>query len=153
LSITLNKNEILRIQKNKPPYLMMDYAYEIIAGKSSKGYKTLNKDEWFFKVHWEGDPNMPGMLQIEALVQICSLAIFVIPEFTGKIVYLSTVSNAKFKKKVLPNDKLNIETKILNFNKGIAKCEGTGYVNNELVCFANFTLIQPDELKKYMPNK
>ena len=39
--IKLNKKQILNIQKNKPPYLMMDYATKIIPGKSSEGYKIL----------------------------------------------------------------------------------------------------------------
>ena len=41
--------------------------------ESSKGYKDLNENDWIFKVHWENDPNLPGMLQIEALVQMSSL--------------------------------------------------------------------------------
>ena len=93
------------------------------------------------------------MLQIEALVQICSLAIFIIPEFSGKIVYLSSANNLKFIKKVIPNDKLDVHTKIISFSKGIAKCEGMAFVNNLKVCSANFILIQPDEFQKYIPQK
>ena len=66
--ISLDKKQILDYQQNKPPYLMIDKATEIIPGESAKGYKELKIDEWFFKVHWENDPNMPGMLQVEALV-------------------------------------------------------------------------------------
>ena len=73
--ISLNKDKILEYQKNRYPYLMIDYAEKVIPGKSAYGYKNLNEDEWFFKVHWENDPNMPGMLQIEALVQMCALTI------------------------------------------------------------------------------
>jgi 3-hydroxyacyl-[acyl-carrier-protein] dehydratase len=53
---------------------MIDYATEIIPGVSAKGYKDFKNDEWFFKVHWPNDPNMPGMLQIEALVQMSALS-------------------------------------------------------------------------------
>ena len=59
----LNKKEILEYQQNRPPYLMIDFVDEVIPGKSAKGYKDLTKNEWFFKVHWPNDPNMPGMLQ------------------------------------------------------------------------------------------
>ena len=48
---------------------MIDHVNEVIPGKKSSGYKKLELNEWFFKVHWENDPNMPGMLQIESLVQ------------------------------------------------------------------------------------
>ena len=82
--ISLNKKQILEYQQNKPPYLMIDEALEIIPGKSAKGFKQLEDDEWFFKVHWENDPNMPGMLQVEALVQMSALAILTMPDNKAK---------------------------------------------------------------------
>ena len=97
-NITLDKAQILEYQKNKPPYLMIDEATEIIPGLSAKGFKYLNEDEWFFKVHWPNDPNMPGFLQIEALVQMCSLSILTLPGNKGKIMYLVSANNLKFKK-------------------------------------------------------
>ena len=47
--ISLNKKQILEYQQNKPPYLMIDEALEIIPGKSAKGFKQLEDDEWFLK--------------------------------------------------------------------------------------------------------
>ncbi len=79
---------------------MIDFAEEVIPGKSARGYKDLNNDEWFFKVHWVGDPNMPGMLQIESLVQMCALSILCLPGNKGKVVYLTSASNLKFIKKL-----------------------------------------------------
>ena len=55
----LDKNKILEYQQNEPPYLMIDFAEEVIPGISAKGYKDLKKDEWFFKVHWKMIQNMP----------------------------------------------------------------------------------------------
>ena len=81
----LNKKEILEYQQNRSPYLMIDFVDEVIPGKSAKGYKDLKEDEWFFKVHWPKDPNVPGMLQIEALVQMSALSILSLPGNKGKI--------------------------------------------------------------------
>ena len=72
-TISLDKSGIHEYQQNRAPYLMIDYATEVIPGVSAKGYKDLKDDEWFFKVHWKNDPNMPGMLQIESLVQMSAL--------------------------------------------------------------------------------
>ena len=74
-TLNLDKKKILEYQQNKDPYLFVDCATEIIPGKSAKGYKKFNESEWYFKVHWPSDPNVPGMLQIEALVQMSSLTI------------------------------------------------------------------------------
>ena len=57
----LDKKKIKDFQQNREPYLMIDYATEVVPGKSAKGFKKLSEDEWFFKVHWPNDPNMPGM--------------------------------------------------------------------------------------------
>ena len=146
---SLDKKGIYEYQQNREPYLLIDYASEIIPGVSAKGYKDLKNDEWFFKVHWPSDPNMPGMLQIEALVQMCALSILSLPDNKGKVVYLTSANNMKFIKKIIPNSRLYIETKIKSFKRGLAICEGVGLVEKNLVCKAEFSLILPDEIKKY----
>jgi 3-hydroxyacyl-[acyl-carrier-protein] dehydratase len=147
--VVLDKKGICDFQKNRDPYLLIDYADEIIPGQSAKGYKDLDEKEWFFRVHWPDDPNMPGMLQIESLVQMCALSILCLPNNKGKVVYLTAVNNAKFIKKVIPNNRLYIETKIKSFKRGLAICEGIGLIQKTVACRAEFNLILPDEIKKY----
>ena len=96
MKISLDKTQICEYQQNRDPYLMIDFASEIIPGKIANGFKNLKEDEWFFKVHWPNDPNMPGMLQLEALTQMCALGILTLPDNKGKILYLSSVNNVKF---------------------------------------------------------
>ena len=147
--LTLDLQGIKDYQQNREPYLLIDYASEVIPGVSAKGYKDLKENEWFFEVHWPNDPNMPGMLQIESLVQMSALAILSLPGNKGKVVYLTSANNLKFIKKIIPNSRLNIETKIKSFKRGVANCEGLGKINEEIVCKADFNLIVPDEIKKY----
>ena len=151
--LVLNKKKIEEFQQNRDPYLMIDHANEVIPGKTSVGYKKLKKDEWFFKVHWPNDPNMPGMLQIEALVQMSSLAIVTLPGNKGKILYLVSATNLKFYKKIVPGDTLEIETKVKSLKRGLATCQGLGLVKKKIVCSADFTLVLPDILKSYTDKK
>ena len=139
----LNKKDIIKIQKNRDPFLLIDHATKVIPGKSVEGYKNLKKNEWFFKVHWPGDPNMPGMLQVEAMVQMSSLVIFTLPKMGGKTLYLSDCNNIKFFKKIIPGDKLKIISKLVSKNRGLYKFESEGYVKQKIACKANFTLILP----------
>tara|TARA_B110000967_G_C18895735_1_gene570502 strand:- start:3096 stop:3548 length:453 start_codon:yes stop_codon:yes gene_type:complete len=148
----LDKKQILEYQQNRDPYLMIDFAEEVIPGKSSKGYKDLKEDEWFFKVHWPTDPNMPGFLQIEALVQMCSLSILTLPNNKGKIMYLVSANKLKFIKKVIPHDRLYLETFVKSYKRGMAVCEGLGKVKNKIVCRAEFNIILPEEIIKYIVN-
>ena len=150
---SLNKDEIYEYQQNREPYLMIDCVTEVVPGESAKGYKDLNKEEWFFKVHWPKDPNMPGMLQIESLVQMASISILTLPHNKGKIMYLISANNLKFIKKILPGERLNIETRVKSFKRGIASFEGKGFVDKEMVCKADFNLILPEEIKKYTLKK
>ena len=145
----LNKEQILEYQQNKQPYLMIDFAEEVVPGKSAKGYKDFKEDEWFFKVHWPRDPNVPGMLQIEALVQMSALSILSLPGNKGKVMYLTSANNIKFIKKIIPNKRLYIETKVKSFKRGLAICEGLGLIEKQIACKAEFNLILPEEIKKY----
>ena len=149
----LSQKDILEYQQNRPPYLMIDQAEEVIPGKSAKGYKYLDPKEWFFKVHWPSDPNMPGMLQIESLVQMAALSILTMPGNKGKVMYLVSANKLKFVKKILPGDKLNIFTKIKSYKRGMAICEGKGAVDGQTVCQAEFNLILLDEIKNFSVNK
>ena len=145
----LNKEQILEYQQNRPPYLMIDFAEEVVPGKSAKGYKDFKEDEWFFKVHWPRDPNVPGMLQIEALVQMSALSILSLPGNKGKVMYLTSANNIKFIKKIIPNKRLYIETNVKSFKRGLAICEGLGLIEKQIACKAEFNLILPEEIKKY----
>ena len=93
---------------------------------------------------------MPGMLQVEALVQMCAMSIFTIDGNKGKTVLLANVNNVKFKKKIVPGDKLNLKTEIKLFKRGIANCYGEGYVNDDLALKAEFTVVLTEETQKYI---
>ena len=93
--IKLDKKGIHEYQQNRYPYLMIDYAEKIIPGKIANGYKDII-DDFFLDVHWPNDPNMPGMLQIEALVQMGALSILTLPGNKGKIAYLISADKLKF---------------------------------------------------------
>lgn len=149
----LNIDQIKEIQQNRDPYLMIDYVTKLEPGKLCEGYKDLNEDEWFFAVHWPGDPNMPGMLQIEALVQTAAISILSLPNNKGKIMYLINANNLKFTKKITPKKRFIIKTRVISFNRGIAKCEGQGFIDNQEACKAEFNLILPSEIQKYKLNK
>ena len=139
----LDKKSILEYQQNRDPYLMIDYVEDVVPGKYANGYKILKKNEWFFKVHWPNDPNMPAMLQSEAMVQMAAMALLTMPENKGKVVYLTSTQNFNFKKKILPNSKLYIKTKILDFKRGLANCSAKGILNEEIACTGNFTVVLP----------
>ena len=135
-------------QQNRYPYLLIEYAEEIVPGKSARGYKDLTIDDWWFDVHFPGDPNMPGALQMEAMVQLGALMVTTLPGNKGRVVYL-TSAKLKLIKKVIPGDRLDIQTKLLSWKRGMGKCSASGYVKNEKVCSLDFNIVMPHILKEY----
>jgi 3-hydroxyacyl-[acyl-carrier-protein] dehydratase len=149
---SLNSIELQEYQPNRYPFLMIDYVDEVIPGKSAKGFKNLTLNEWYFPDHFPGAPNMPGALQLEALAQMLTVAITTLPGLKGKVIHgLKHV--VKFRKEILPGDKMIIETKVHSWNRGIAIGKGIAYTNGEIACEAEMTISVPDILKQYLPKK
>lgn len=148
--LRLNKEEILYYQKNRDPFLMIDKATEIIPGKKANGYKYLKKDEWFFKVHWPEDPNMPGALQVEALTQMGALTILTLDGNQGKLIYVVAADKVKYKKKIVPEDELYIETQLISWKRGMGIVKAESFVDNKPACSGIFTLVLTEEFQKSM---
>ena len=151
--IQLDLNGIHEYQQNRYPYLLIDFAEEVIPGKSAKGYKDLSIDDWWFEVHFPGYPNMPGALQIEAMVQLGALMVTTLPGNKGKVVYLSSADKLRLKKKVLPGDRFNIFTELLSWKRGVGRAIGSGYVNEKEVCSIEYVIVMPHILEEYKVKK
>ena len=148
----LNSTELLDYQPNRYPFLMIDYVTMVVPGKFARGYKNFSNNEWFFPIHFPGHPNVPGALQLEAMAQMLTIAITTLPGNKGKAAH--AISHVvKYKREIVPGEKLEIETKVLSWNRGICKGTGKGIVSGELACEAEMTLAIPDILNKFLPKK
>ena len=147
--ITLDLKGIHDYQQNRSPYLLIDYANEVILGKSAKGYKDLVNEDWWVEVHFPNDPNMPGVLQVEAIVQLGALMVTTLPGNKGKVVYLTSANKFKLFRKVVPGDSFNIKTELVSWKRGIGKCKGLAYVNEKLICSLDFNIVMPHILEKF----
>lgn len=149
---SLNSVELQEYQQNRYPYLMIDYVDEVVPGISAKGYKNLTLNEWFFPPHFPGEPNMPGALMLESLAQMITIAITTLPGNKGKTTrFLS--ANLKFKKQILPGDKMVLETEVLSWKRGILKGKGVAYTNGTIATEAEMIITIPDILEQYSPRK
>ena len=81
---SLNSIELLEYQPNRYPFLMIDYVTKLKPGYYAEGYKNFTNNEWFFPAHFEDEPNVPGFIQLEALVQT-----FIMTFLSIKKIYLS----------------------------------------------------------------
>ena len=149
---SLNSVELLEYQPNRYPFLMIDCVTKLKPGHYAEGYKNFTNNEWFFPVHFKGNPNVPGALQLEAMAQMLTVAITTLPGLKGKVTH-ALQHTVKFKQEIKPGDKLVIKTKVISWKRGICDGLASGYVNNNLVCEAEMKITIPEILEKFLPKK
>lgn len=143
--------EIQQFQQNRYPYLFLDHVDEIVPGRYAKGFKNYTVNEWFFPVHYPTMPNVPGLLQLEALSHLAILTFLTLPGNKGMITNSLNINNIKFRKRIVPGMKFVMEAQLHSWKRGIAKCTTLGFVDDAQVTSADWVFTIPDILDKYKP--
>ena len=102
---------LLRTLPRRYPALLVDRIDECIPGSSAKGLKCVTVNEPYFQGHFPGYPVMPGVLVIEALVQLSTL----LAVESGKPApdCIRKIDDARFKRQVIPGDLLVLESRLV----------------------------------------
>ena len=135
----LNKEEIKNIIPQREPFLMIDEVEEYVPGESAIAYKNVNEQEWYFKGHFPGNPIMPGVLITESLAQTGAVAILSMIENKGKNALFGGIDKMKFKRKVVPGDRLKLEVKIIKRKGPIGIGEAIATVDEKIVAKGELT--------------
>ena len=135
----LNKEEIKNIIPQRDPFLMNDEVEEYVPGESAIAYKNVNEQEWYFKGHFPGNPIMPGVLIAESLAQTGAVAILSMDENKGKNALFGEIDKMKFKRKVVPGDRLKLEVKIIKRKGPIGVGEAIATIDEKIVAKGELT--------------
>ena len=137
--MTMDIKEIMDIIPHRPPFLLVDRVIDMVPGESITAIKNVSMNEPFFVGHFPGNPVMPGVLIIEAMAQAGAVAILSEPENQGKVAYFGGIDKCKFKGKVVPGDKLRLETRIIRKKGPIGVGEAVATVDGKKVVSAVLT--------------
>ena len=135
--MTKNKLEKLDLEKLLPhrdPMLLISELRDIVPMKSATGIINVNKNSFFLKDIFPGQPVMPGVLIVEGFGQAAAaLAAHCLDPkiIENKLVYLMTVDKAKFRSPVMPDCELHLKVKVLQIKGKVWKYKGEAYVGNK----------------------
>jgi UDP-3-O-[3-hydroxymyristoyl] N-acetylglucosamine deacetylase/3-hydroxyacyl-[acyl-carrier-protein] dehydratase len=132
--VALDIREITRILPHRYPFLLVDRIVEVQGAQRAVGIKNVTVNEPFFQGHFPGQPVMPGVLLIEAAAQVTGAMLLGSREHAGKLAYLLGVDSFKFRKTVVPGDRVVIESEALRIKERTGQARVKATVDNQVVC-------------------
>ncbi|HJQ98523.1 MAG TPA: 3-hydroxyacyl-ACP dehydratase FabZ [Candidatus Polarisedimenticolaceae bacterium] len=128
---------ILDRMPHRYPFLLIDRVVEIVPKKRIVAYKNVTFNEPFFPGHFPGAPVMPGVLIIEAMAQAGAYLILdEIPDRANKLVYFTGIDDARFRRTVVPGDRLRLTLDVLQIRSRACRMKGVADVDGETVAEA-----------------
>jgi len=138
---------ILQMIPHRYPMLMVDKVIDMQIDHSAVGIKNVSVNEPFFQGHFPSEPVMPGVLIVEAMAQ--TAAVLVVATFgtesEGKLVYFMSIDGVRFRRPVMPGDRLELHVRKAQSRGNVWKFDGKAIVDGKLVAEATFAAMIRDK--------
>jgi len=143
----MDTNRLMEVIPHRYPFLMIDRLVDIIANVSATGIKNVTVNEPYFQGHFPGQPVMPGVLIIEAMAQTSAALVVhsMGPHAEGKLVYFMSIESARFRKPVVPGDRLNVHVTKERSRGNVWKFSAEAKVDDVVVAEATYAAMILDE--------
>jgi 3-hydroxyacyl-[acyl-carrier-protein] dehydratase len=144
--------DVIDIMKHIPhryPFLLVDRVTEINE-TGGKGYKNVTFNEEFFNGHFPGRPVMPGVLILEGMAQCAGYIALKLSEksrnmIKNSLIFFMMIDKVKFRKPVLPGDRLDYEVEFIKNTPRIIKFRGIAKVAENVVAEGEMTAMLSDK--------
>jgi len=116
------------------PSMLVDAITEYDAGRRLVAVKNVTVNEEFFQGHFPGAPLLPAVLMLESLSQVAAVLLVERADAAPNTrVYLRGVNDAKFRKQVVPGDRLRLEVSLGRCRAAMARAQAVAYVEEQVV--------------------
>jgi 3-hydroxyacyl-[acyl-carrier-protein] dehydratase len=130
---------------HRPPFLFVDEVTSLDPGTSATGYWRLTGAEPFFAGHFPGRPTLPGVLMCESLAQLAGIVIKASGLYPGKLGLFGGLDAARFRRQVVPGDKLELSITLSRMSARGGKATGVASVNGKTACECEMMFVLVDE--------
>jgi 3-hydroxyacyl-[acyl-carrier-protein] dehydratase len=134
---TLDILELLKLLPHRYPLLMIDRIVDIDGDNAATGIKNVTYNEPHFQGHFPGQPVMPGVLIVEAMAQVAgAISLRAAGSDQPSLVYFLTIDDAKFRKPVVPGDRLEVKVRKIKKRGNIVRFACEAFVDGAMVAEA-----------------
>ncbi len=136
----MNIPPVLARLSRRYPSLLVDSVTEHDPGRRIVAVKNVTVSEEFFQGHFPGPPLLPAVLMIESLTQVATLLLLDGSAGESERAYLRGVDNAKFRRQVVPGDRLELVVTLGRRRGPVARTQGVATVNGDIVAEADLVI-------------
>jgi len=142
----LDIRAVLAALPHRYPMLLVDRVEEIVPDHSIRAIKAVTINEPFFQGHFPSEPVMPGVLVVEAMAQTaCVLVVSTFgAESEGKLVYFMSIDGVRFRRPVVPGDRLELHVSKVQSRANVWKFAGKAIVDGKVAAEATFAAMIRD---------
>lgn len=139
----LNIHQIRKILPHRYPFLLVDRVEDIDYGKTIHAIKNVTVNEPCFTGHFPEYPVLPGVLIMEALAQAAAILTFASAseeetlQAADDLYLFAGIDNARFKRPVMPGDRLELFAEMVANKRGIYKYKAVAKVDGHVVAEAD----------------
>jgi 3-hydroxyacyl-[acyl-carrier-protein] dehydratase len=126
--------DIQKLLPHRYPFLLVDRIINFVPNKSATGIKNVTFNEPFFQGHFPERPIMPGVLIVEAMAQVGGIVLRHLPGMENQLSLFAGIDKVRFRRPVVPGDRLTITTELLVSRKRFGKMHGRAEVDGQLAC-------------------
>ncbi len=134
MTTTLEIDRILQILPHRYPFVLVDRVNDVTPFKRIRGHKSVSMNEPWFLGHFPSRPIMPGVLILEALAQLGGILAYASEPFDpqGSLMYFLGIDKAKFRRPVIPGDRLDLDVSVVQHRTNVWKFRGEALVDGTL---------------------